>query len=681
MDITKLRNTIDKADLAYYRTGCEPIMSDVEYDNLRSQLRELCPNDPRLTRVGTPYSADEIGTKVNHTIPMGSLDNTDDGIVGFQPWYESISQKIGCNPDILMSTKIDGSSIAATYRSGKLVLVATRGNGEIGEDVTANGARFRHLPMTLTEEIDAEVRGEAILYKHDFVAICDRDNIPQEERSNPRNVGNGIIGREDGTDSDLITYLAFNIFTGRKYATQLEKFEHLNKLGFKPVPHKLCESPKHVQDFYNVLASGRDDLPFEIDGAVVVCNSIAHQEMFITKDVKSVLRPKYARAIKFPHKSNITKLLNIVTTVGHTGAIIPTAVLQEVRIGGVNVSNALLNNWDEIKRLDVAYNDDVEVVLAGDIIPKIIRVVNKSPDRTPIDEPKYCPGCGDVTTRERHGKKGAVTYCSNKKCPEAMFQKVDHWIGSSKKGVGILGIGDTMLRAIWTEGIISDPADLYTVTVEQIENVVLNGGMRIGRARAEQIVQNIRSKRCIPLATFLGSLGIDLLGRRRVKLLAEASGGKLTTLADWMDIEKLRTITIDGLGDTIRESIVDGISDNLDLIKKFLANGVTIQGESEGKMNENTNVVPSSVVNDQPSEVSGKPFAGLSFCFTGTRDGVEDVERLGGTIKSGVSKGLTYLVQKDALSVSNKTKKADEYGVKIISIDYLKKAVAGEAKL
>lgn len=396
LDLDSIRYVIDKADLAYYRTGTS-LISDEIYDALKQHLRRECPPDERNTRVGPPYSVDELRNKVTHSIPMGSLDNTDDGILGYPQWYESITKKIGTNPSICVSPKIDGSSICATYVDGKLVRVASRGNGEVGEDITANACQFRGLPLHLPEKISCDVRGEAILFLADFHQIMERehgkpfDQIPRDSISNPRNVGNGILSRDSGQDADKITFLAFNIVApDQEYGSEMAKLLHLKQLGISTVDHTVCDSIAELQSYYEKIVSVRDNLPYEIDGIVAVVDSIEQQQMFVTDDPKSLLRPKYARAIKLAHKSAITTVLGVEQTVGHTGAIIPTAILKTVRIGGVNVSRALLNNWEEINRLGVAIGDEVQVVLAGDIIPKIVAVVNRP---TKIYQ---CPSCDYV---------------------------------------------------------------------------------------------------------------------------------------------------------------------------------------------------------------------------------------------------------------------------------------------
>lgn len=685
LSLAETQLLVDKSDSLYYRPGLKSPFTDAEYDIVRTHLRNLNPEDHRLTRVGPPYNASEMSSKVKHSIPMGSLDNTDDGILGYVPWVESTREKLvgklgTPEIDIFASLKVDGSSICATYKGGNLVRVASRGNGEYGEDVTANGANFQGIPTVLPQPIDAEIRGEAILFIDDYQKIRSEelgipfDDIPEIDRSNPRNIGNGIIGRHDGKDSERMRFLAFNLYTSESYKTEEEKFTALKELGFTPIPHKVCRTVADFMSFYNMVVDGRGKLPFEIDGIVVVLNDLALHKPFITGDSKSLLRPKYARAVKFPHKSNVTTLVGVEVTVGHTRAIVPTAKLQSVRIGGVNVDSALLNNYEEVKRLDVAIGDEVEVILAGDIIPKIVRVVKKGQNRQSIVEPTHCPVCNSPASRVCRDKIGAVTYCSNAQCVAAVFAKLDHWIGGSKRGVGILDIGDTMIKALWETKQLSDPADLYTLTSDSIKDVVLAKGGKIGKARADKIIANITAKKHLPLHTFLGSLGIELLGRRRVQLLRDAAGGQLDALTDWLDLEKLRTIQLPGFGDSIRAAVIAGIEENLPLINKLLANGVTV-GEMEKPAEKFTKSA------DSNGSVAGKLFAGKSFCWTGTRELLMEVEQMGGTIKSGISKGLNYLVQKDPLSTSVKTAKAEALGVQIIGIDFLKEVVAGRRSL
>ncbi len=657
-----LRNLIDKADAAYYHPGqCHAIISDYEYDLLKENLRKLDPSDPRLSRVG--FINDDSNEKIAHPFPMGSLDNTDDGVKGIASFLakdDGAGGKLSFH-EFVMSHKIDGSSIRASYKDGVLKEVVTRGNGLEGTNITSNGRMFAGLPLILNDNIDLEVRGEAILYKSDFEEITKNE----EERSNPRNVGNGIIGRDDGTNSDKIHFIAFDCY-GKPFDFLSDKYAYLKSLGFSVVSHKMFTNPEAMVKYANMVYEMRDALPYEVDGVVMVVNSLEVQRRFDNNPNHNKLRPKYARAVKFPHLTNKTKVLDIEVSIGHTGAIVPTAVLERVRIGGVFVTHALLNNWDEIERLGLNIGDEVQVVLAGDIIPKIVKVHDPKGDCH--KQPSKCL-CGAPTTRLLRGVEGAVTYCSKyQQCEFAQREKIKHWIGDSKRGAGILGIGSAILAEIISCGLVKDPSDLYRLTVEDIEHLKIGGKVAVGRSRAQTIVDNIQKKSILKLNKFLGCLGIELLGSRRAQQFIDASEGRLSKVEQWIDSDNLRAVLSELTGPVIFSAIVDGIEAQLPLINKLLK----VVRFEDNKME----TVQKDAVN-----VSSKPFEGLTFCLTGTRDGIEDIERLGGTVKSGVSKGLSFLVQADPLSKSGKTAKAEEYGTRIISLDYLKSAIAGEVDL
>lgn len=661
--LEELRTLIDKADAAYYHPGkSSPIITDYEYDLLKKALAKADPNDYRLIRVG--YTED-TRDKVKHPFPMGSLDNLDwvEEIAGYLEKKDTSGRQYSAH-EFVLSHKVDGSSIRASYKQGILQEVVTRGNGVEGTNILANGRLFRNLPLVLRQPVDIEVRGEAVLYKEDFEDITRHD----VEKSNPRNVGNGIIGRDDGENCDKINFIAFDCYhTNPEYSSVYEKLFLLKSLGFAVVPHKILCGEAAIKKYVNQVYEQRSSLPYEIDGVVMIMNDIAAQEA-ITSTSTNKLRPKYARAIKFPHLVGETTILDIELSMGHTGAIIPTAVLDKVRIGGVYVTHALLNNWNEIKRLDVGVGDKVQVVLAGDIIPKIVKNVQKQGE-TAV-EPQKC-FCGSPTTRTLRGTSGAVTYCSKfQACEYAQREKIKHWIGDSKRGAGILGIGSAILAEIIDSGLVKDPSDLYKLTVADIEHLKINGKIAVGHSRAQMIIDNIASRSVLPLNKFLGCLGIELLGSRRAQQLIDDAGGKLSTIEQWLDFTNLRAVLHDITGPTISSAIVEGLEANTTLIRNLLKYVTVGDKKKEEVMNE-----------EKSGAVSDKVFEGLSFCLTGTRECTLDIERLGGTLKSGVSKGLSFLVQADPLSTSGKSKKAEEYGVRIISLDYLKSAIEGKVDL
>lgn len=722
---------IDKAAQLYYSCN-QPIMTDAEYDALMDKLRELDPDNPRLTRVGPPVIRLGNRGKKQHDMPMGSLDNISGSIAGFADWYRRLLTALGISPHattaVVVSLKMDGASAAVVY-DGKIQQAVSRGNGMVGDDITENAALWRGVPISVTEKIT--VRGECLLFKDEFQAMVNNGL----DYSNARNAGNGIMGRLDGLYNDKLRFIAFDSSddpTDRRYSTKLS---NLQQLGFEVVEHAVISGNyvtvvSEVNKWYESVLAKRDLLPFEIDGIVVAIDNLDYQDSLV-KNERDRLRPRYAAAIKPPTNRAITRVKGVILTVGHTGAIIPTAVLEPVWLMGVSIDSALLNNWnqdsDNIAACHIAVGDVVEIERAGDTIPKVSAIIEPvfrySPDKfvgtidefvrsygvvqfrkvyreaaplfiRPSDsypdpsntlpvingellerptllEPVVCPSCGSATTRVNRGKEGAVTYCSDpSNCPAVARYKIKHFIGDSKRGMGILGIGDAILNAL-TSGdnpLVKTVADLYRLDSSRLANLVIGTSvagntLTVGYNRATSILQEIEKSKQVPLAKFLGSLGVDLLGERRAADLIHSLG--LNTIDDWLDPHKLSKIP----GDTIRESIVFGITSITPLIRELLSLGVLSTSIKES-------VVEPSVPIDRSEEWSG-----ISFCFTGTRECIDEVQARGATVKSGVSKGLTYLVQKSAESVSNKTQKAIEYGTKIISVDYLKKVLAGEAEL
>lgn len=706
--LAELRSAIDRLAQLYYTPGCKSPVSDAEYDNLIDELRRLDDTDERLTRVGLPYSADELRTKKPHAMPMGSLDNTVDSINGFAPWYDSVLALLGVDPvigaELNVSFKMDGASVELVYENGKFVQAISRGDGEVGEDLTANAARWMGVPTTLHAAFTGSVRGECMLYQEQFEEL--KKENPGDSFSNPRNVGNGAMGRTDGKDNEKLRFVAFNFVSEKLQPPTLSmKFKVLKTLGFDVVRYKTTPSNRDraveiVEGWFKELADGgREKLGFEIDGLVVMINSVEYQKL-LTRDSKDELRPRFGRAVKFTTMKATTKVVGVTITVGHTGVIKPTADLEPVFVGGVTISSAQLNNWnadsESPSAAHVAIGDVVEVERAGDVVPKITRVIIKPEGREPILEPTVCPMCGAATTRTLRDKVGVVTYCSNPGgCAGTAQRKIKHYIGSSDKGVGIMGVGPGVLAALTgyrgpsNPPLVSEPADLYKLTVESLQNLVIGESSSgtpicLGQSRAAALIAEIAKAKVVPLHRFLGALGIELLGRRRVEIIAKEQG--LTTLDDWLMLEKLETIP----GTTTRQAIVEGIQKSLPIIMNLLAAGVKVLpfGQNVITFSKEDPALESAESKTDfskgafvPAKNSKVDLTGTSWCWTGTRECIDEVAAAGGEIKSGISKGLTYLVQKDATSQSNKTIKAESYGVKIVSIDVLKAILAGERPL
>lgn len=654
--IQELRSLILKAKHAYYYSG-EPIMSDAEYDALEDQLHQMVPDDPVLALVGSPIPADTILTKARHSIPMGSQSKVNSE-AEFLAWAQKSEGSA-----IHASLKGDGASAAAYYQQGRLVQAISRGDGTIGEDITANAMRFKGLPAWVGSEgqgFTGAVRFEVILTVDDWTAI------DPSRSKNPRNAGNGIMGRKNGHQSDRLTAYAFDIdetVRGESYrfATEAEKAQRLTQLGFNLIPQRLCSTSEEAVAYFREIAEQREALPFWIDGVVLKMNDLSLQErMGVTSG-----RPKGQVAWKFDSSGAETVLTGVVISGGHTGAIVPTGQLQPVEIGGTTVSSVSLVNFDEISRLNLAVGDSVWVIKANDIIPKVVRVTHRPEHRQPILAPHVCPFCGGEVGRRINtgGDEGVILDCRNAACPKKSSGKINRWISS----LDILGIGDVVLESMLEQLQIEDAADLYTLKdrFNELANLVTHAerDLRLGEKRANNILEAIEAKRVLSLSEFLGSLGLEHLGKRRVEIMIRAAHGELDTLNDWRS-GKLRDPRVAELAGApnIAAPIQDGIDAMAAVIDKLLANGVEVLPPQE------------DLHGSAESEEAQRP----TVCISGKlpsgkkkADYQESLRAVGYELVDDVSKGLSYLVLADAASTSAKSDKAKKLGVAVISEDQL----------
>ena len=654
--ISVLRNQILKAKHAYYYSG-DPIMSDAEYDALEDQLRQLSPDDPVLAIVGAPVPADTMLTKARHTIPMGSQSKVNSE-AEFLTWAEKADEGA-----IHASLKGDGASAAAYYQLGRLTQVISRGDGVVGEDITANAIRFKGLPAWVGTDghgFTGAVRFEVILTIEDWVAI---DPLKSK---NPRNAGNGIMGRKNGHQSDRLTIFAFDIeetIDGQafRFSTEAAKAERIAKLGFNAMPQRLCMSAHDAVQYFEQISRQRDHLPFWIDGVVFKMNDLTLQDRLgVTSG-----RPKGQVAWKFDASGAETELIGVVISGGHTGSIVPTGQLRPVDIGGTTVSSVSLVNFDEISRLDVAIGDSVWVIKANDIIPKVVRVTDRPDSRQLIRPPETCPFCGGEVGRRINtsGGEGVLLECRNPHCSKKSSGKINRWISS----LDILGIGDVVLESMIDQMKIDDAADLYTLKDRfgELANLVTHAerDLRLGEKRAQSILAAIEAKRVLSLAEFLGSLGLEFLGKRRVEMMIESAHGQLDELADWRS-GKLRDPNLADLAGApnMANPIQDGIDAMGALIDKLLANGVEAQRhERVGQAAEGIAAVKLRTVC-----ISGKLPSGKK-----KSDYQAPLRAAGYELIDDVKIGLNYLVLADAGSTSGKATKAKKLGVTVISEEEL----------
>lgn len=659
--INTLRNLILKAKHAYYYSG-EPVMSDAEYDALEDELRLLAPNDPVLALVGSSVPLDTILTKARHAMPMGSQSKVNSE-AEFLAWCSKNEVDA-----IHASLKGDGASAAAYYRNGQLVQAITRGDGSVGEDITANALRFKGLPAWVGAQdagFTGAVRFEVIL------TVDDWSKIDPARSKNPRNAGTGIMGRKNGHQSDCLTIFAFDLDETRggrpvEFITETDKTQRLTELGFSVIAHERYERAEEAVAYFQTIAATRDQLPFWIDGVVMKVDDITKQrQLGVTAG-----RPKGQVAWKFDSSGAETVLQGVVVSGGHTGGLYPTAQLRPVEIGGTTVSNASLANYDEIKRLDVAIGDSVWVVKANDIIPKIIRVTQRSETRQPIPVPSVCPFCGGAVARRRvsSGDEGVIIECRNADCPKKSTGKIRRWIAS----LDILGIGDVVLEAMIEHFDLADAADLYTLRerADELAELVINTDkdLRLGEKRAASILDAIDATRALTLSQFLGSLGLDHLGKRRVELMIKSAAGALDSLADWRS-GRLRDAEFAAKAGvpTIGGQIQDGIDAMAPVIDKLLAAGVSAE-PSEPK-SAATHTAPAKTVC-----ISGKLPSGRK-----KTDYEAPLRAVGYELVEDVTKDLNFLVLADSGSTSSKAQKARKLGVEVISEEQLMQMVDSAA--
>ena len=629
-------------DEAYYNG--EALIPDPDYDRMRDEAREAFPNHPYWNTVGAT-AAGHLD-KVPLTVHMGSQNKAHEE-KDIIDWMH----KHGIR-SVLMMDKADGSSVELTYRGGKLIQAVTRGDGKEGSLITNNALKWNNLPHTIKHTGTVVVRGEAILTKSAWKQPCFSDT------ANPRNAGNGTVMRKSGQNNEHIKFLAFNFeilddhgqVTPPEPGTTLKhKLDSLNDLGFETVEYHWAGKIDDVLELRKAWVEGRNDLDYEIDGIVLSENDVATLEALGYSDGGT--RPKGQIAWKFEAEQAITTVTSITITMGHTGAIIPTAKLEPVGIGGVTVSNVLLNNFKFIADLNLNIGDKVLVSRAGDVIPYIERVVEKNSEG-PYLAPEVCPICGAPLVTE-----GKVTRCPNEECEGRAFQKLRNWVNK----LDIKHLGDTLLEALYNNYGIGSIVQLYgfcgpdgTAQRAWLSEVVIGNSGRLGEKMASKVTAEIEKTRRIPVDLLMGSLGIKFLGRS----MAQHIG--FDTVDQWLNATVEELATKDNMGINKAREMKASIDMTAPVIKSLI--GVLT-------------ILPCS---KQKPAADGK-LTGTVICLTGVRMTADEKERfaaLGGVEKSSVGKGLTHLVQKSADSESSKTQKARDLGCKIIGIDEFRAMLA-----
>lgn len=642
----RLREEIQRHEHLYYVLDA-PEITDAEYDALMRRLQEIETAHPGLITPDSPTQ--RVGgrpregfVKVPHTSAMLSLDNAlNEGEL--REFDRRVRDLLGGAPyEYVAELKMDGLSMSVRYRDGIFEQAVTRGDGLVGEDVTENARTIRSLPLRVRSLFTAfEVRGECIMNRRAFERLNEQreaENLPRF--ANPRNAAAGAVRNlEPGiTASRRLDYFPyFFLVNGESYYdSHWESLAAMEKMGFKVNPQrKKCAGVDELLEFCREWELKRDDLPYEIDGVVAKVDSVAQQKTLGW----TAKAPRWAIAFKFPPRQEETEIENIEVQVGRTGALTPVAHLRPVVVSGVTVSRATLHNEDEIERLGLQIHDRVLIERSGDVIPKVVRVVDKGRDREPFVMPKQCPVCGGDIVREA-GE--AASRCINTNCPARLRESVRHF--ASRGVMDIDGMGDVLVEQLVGRWLVKSVADIYDLTAEQLIDLE-----RMGKKSAEKVIANIDASRSKGLARVLNGLGIPFVGERTAQILADTFGS-LDEIAA-ADQEKLQEA--EEVGPKVAHSIHRFFeeSHNKTLVERLRKAGLQFTQQVKVKK-------------------TAGALAGKSFVLTGTlptlkrEEAKERIEAAGGKVTGSVSRKTDYVVAGE--EAGSKLDKARELGVAVI---------------
>nr|WP_314115033.1 NAD-dependent DNA ligase LigA [uncultured Leptotrichia sp.] len=667
---TKLRNEIEYHNNLYYNED-NPIISDMEYDALMRELKQLEQEYPELLKNeenGESSPTEKIGgtasekfSKVQHRVPMLSLSNTYNisEIEDFDKRIKKIilSENVKENSkelEYILELKLDGLSISLIYENGALVQAVTRGDGQVGEDVTENIMEIKTIPKKLKKNVSLEVRGEIILPISNFNRINqEREDDGEDVFANPRNAASGTIRQLDKTivaERGLDCYIYY-LVNAENYGinTHLESIEYIEKLGFKTT--KIFEKYtdfKELEKSIDKWHNDRKKLDYETDGLVIKVNNFALYETlgYTTKS------PRWAIAYKFPAEQVKTKLMDVTFQVGRTGVITPVAELEAVNLSGSVVKRASLHNFDEIRRKDIKIGDNVIVEKAAEIIPQVVNVVfdDRTGQEIEIQEPTNCPVCNNELAHE----EGLVALkCHNPLCPEKVKRQIAYFV--SRDAMNISGLGDKIVEKFIELGKIKTIVDIYSLEKyrEELENLE-----KMGQKSVDNLINSIESSKNRDFSKVLYALGIPFVGKFNANLLTKT----------FKNIENLKNQSIENL------LAVKGIGD-----KVALAVNTFLNDENNWKIiTDLKNIGLQFAVDETNSEeIADNPIKDKNFLATGKlqkykRNDIKDIIlSKGGNYLSAVSKNLDFLIAGE--KAGSKLEKAEKLGVRVLTEEEFEK--------
>ncbi|WP_434402017.1 NAD-dependent DNA ligase LigA [Planococcus sp. 11815] len=647
--VTELNELLRNYGHAYYVLD-KPSVPDAVYDQLLNELIELenlypdliFPDSPTQRVGGTPLSNFE---KVRHERPMLSLSNVfnEEDLRDFD---KRVRGGAGDSVEYVCELKIDGLAVSLHYENGKFVRGLTRGDGRVGEDITVNLRTVRSIPLKLKEPVSIEVRGEVFMPKKSFHALNeDREERGEELFANPRNAAAGSLRQ---LDSKIAAKRNLDVFIygiggdGETYGLNDhdESLRYLKDLGFKTNgERKVCRSVEEVLAYIEQWTDGRNQLSYEIDGIVIKVNRFLHQQDlgFTAKS------PKWATAYKFPAEEVMTTVRDIELSIGRTGVVTPTAILEPVAVAGTTVQRASLHNEDLIRERDIRINDKVIIRKAGDIIPEVVKALieMRSGDELPFEMPTECPACGSELVRI----EGEVALrCVNPKCPAQIVEGMIHFV--SRNAMNIDGLGEKVIEQLYREGLIHDISDLYALTKEQLLELE-----RMGDKSATNLIEAIAASKSNSMERLLFGLGIRHVGERGARILSEHFG----SMDQLMQANLEELIAIHEIGDKMADAVVTYFEKEevAALVERLRERGVNLS-------------YTGTIVR---VEEGANAFAGKKIVLTGKLENMTRqeagarIEALGGKLTGSVSKKTDLLIAGE--EAGSKLDKAQELGVEV----------------
>ena len=643
-EMEQLRRELVQANYEYYVQD-NPTMSDYDYDHKLRRLEELEAAHPELVTPDSPTQrvggkALESFQQVTHRVPLESLQDVFD-FDELRAFDQRVRGTVP-QPRYSVEPKVDGLSVALEYEDGLFVRGATRGDGQVGEDVTENLRTVKSIPLRIPDAPGTLiVRGEVDMPKKVFHALNEeREKRGEALFANPRNAAAGSLRQLDPkvAAQRKLDIAVFNVQWAENvtFTTHLESLDYLKEKGFKVIPHDSCDTIEQAVEKIQAVGDHREDYPFDIDGAVVKLDDLAQREALGS----TAKFPRWAAAYKYPPEVKPAKLLDIAIQVGRTGVLTPKAILSPVRLAGTTVTNATLHNQDFISEKDIRIGDTVLVRKAGEIIPEVLSVVmDQRPEGTsPYFLPQVCPVCGAPVERD---EDGAHIRCTGAECPAQLLRTLAHF--ASRDAMDIDGLGIAVVENLVNAGLVRTPGDLYFLNAEEVAALD-----RMGQKSAENLLSAIERSKSQDLSRLLFAFGIRQVGQKAGKILAQRFGS-----LDNLQAATLEELTaVDDIGAITAQNILDWFQSpqSQHLIQRLKEAGVNMQAEQKGE--------------DQR-------FAGKTFVLTGTLDrftraeATKMIEDRGGKAAGSVSKKTTYVVAGEA--AGSKLRKAQELGIPVLT--------------